>query len=152
MSEDDFDKDWDNSPEGIAAWMKWYESLEPLIFTPEEEADTAAWLKKRHSACQLPANIGKMAPCDPSTTEEFDMTKVLHGKVHGKTIELTEDVGVPEGQEVEVQVKIVEPARKWGDGILRTAGALADDPYWDGIMEEIHQARKLERRPQLEDE
>src|SRR5438105_13727117 len=45
-SEDDFEEGWDNSPEGIAAWLKWYDSLEPLIFTPEEEADTEAWLKK----------------------------------------------------------------------------------------------------------
>ena len=51
------------------------------------------------------------------------MTKTLHGKVHGKTIELDEDLGVAEGQEVEVQVRIVQPARKWGEGILRTAGA-----------------------------
>jgi hypothetical protein len=34
---------WSNSPEGIADWLKWYDSLEPLEFTPEEEADTAAW-------------------------------------------------------------------------------------------------------------
>jgi hypothetical protein len=37
------------------------------------------------------------------------MTRTLHGKVHGKTIELDEDLGIPEGQEVEVQVKIVPP-------------------------------------------
>ena len=54
------------------------------------------------------------------------MTKTIHGTVHGKTIELDEDLGVAEGQEVEVQVKIVQP-RKWGEGILRTDGALADD-------------------------
>jgi hypothetical protein len=76
------------------------------------------------------------------------MTKTLHGKVRGKTIELDEDLGVAEGQEVEVTLKIVEPNTKWGDGILRTAGALADDPYWDEIMERIHQERKLEPRPQ----
>lgn len=35
------------------------------------------------------------------------MTRTLHGRVHGKTIELDEDLGVAEGQEVEVQVKIV---------------------------------------------
>jgi hypothetical protein len=35
-----------------------------------------------------------------------------------------------------------------GEGFLRTEGALADDPEWDSIMEEIHQARKVERRPQ----
>ena len=42
--------------------------------------------------------------------------------------------------------------RAWGEGILRTAGALADDPYWDDIMEEIYQERKLNRRPQMEEE
>lgn len=78
------------------------------------------------------------------------MTKILHGKVHGKTIELDEELDVAEGQEVEVQVTILQPARKWGEGILRTAGALADDPYRDSIMEEIHKARKVERRPQGE--
>jgi hypothetical protein len=45
-SEDDGAEGWDNSAEAIATWMKWYDSLEPLIFTPEEEADTEAWLKK----------------------------------------------------------------------------------------------------------
>jgi hypothetical protein len=80
------------------------------------------------------------------------MTKTIHGKIHGKTIELDEDPGVAEGQEVEVQVRILQPARKWGEGILRTAGALADDPEWDAIMEQIYQDRRLERRPQLEEE
>ena len=39
------------------------------------------------------------------------MTKTLHGKVHGRTIELDEDPGVAEGQEVEVQMKVVEPPK-----------------------------------------
>ncbi len=59
------------------------------------------------------------------------MTKTMHGIVHGRTIELDEDPGVAEGQEVEVQVKVMPPTRKWGDGILRTAGALADDTKWE---------------------
>jgi hypothetical protein len=80
------------------------------------------------------------------------MTRTVHGKVHGKTIELDEDLGVADGQEVEVQVKVIPPERKWGEGILRTAGALVDDPYWDGIMEEIHRTRKMVRRPQVEDQ
>ncbi len=37
------------------------------------------------------------------------MTKTLHGKVHGRTIELDEDLGVVDGQEVEIQVRIVQP-------------------------------------------
>jgi hypothetical protein len=36
------------------------------------------------------------------------MTKTIHGIVHGKTIELAEDPGVAEGQEVEVQLKIAQ--------------------------------------------
>jgi hypothetical protein len=39
------------------------------------------------------------------------MTKTIHGTAHGKTIELDEDLGVAEGQEVEVQVRIVEPTK-----------------------------------------
>jgi hypothetical protein len=80
------------------------------------------------------------------------MTKIVHGIVHGKTIEFDEDLGVADGQEVEVHIKVISPSAKWGEGILRTAGALADDPYWDAIMEEVHQARKLDRRPQTEDQ
>ncbi len=32
--------DWDDSPEGVAAWLRWYDSLQPLIYTDEEKA---AW-------------------------------------------------------------------------------------------------------------
>ena len=35
-----------NTPEAIEVWLKWYDSLEPLIITPEEEADLAAWREK----------------------------------------------------------------------------------------------------------
>jgi hypothetical protein len=78
------------------------------------------------------------------------MTKLLHGKVHGRTIELTEDLGLAEGQEVEVSVRTVQSAlpRVPGEGLLRTEGALADDPYWDAIMEAIHQERKNDTRPE----
>jgi hypothetical protein len=84
------------------------------------------------------------------------MTKMIHGKVHGKTIELDEDLGVAEGQEVELIVRLLspKPARQPGEGLLRTEGALADDPEWDAIMEEVYQARKQERRsqaPELEE-
>lgn len=79
------------------------------------------------------------------------MTKSLLGKVHGKTIEFEEDLGLTDGQEVQVDVNLIPQPRKWGDGIMRTAGALADDPHWDAIMERVHQSRKLERRGQAED-
>lgn len=78
------------------------------------------------------------------------MTRTLHGKVHGKTIEFDEDIGIAEGQEVEVHVKVLLPTQKWGEGILRSAGGWADHPEMDAIMEKIHQDRKLERRSQME--
>ena len=80
------------------------------------------------------------------------MTKTIHGRIHGKTIELDEDPGVAEGQEVEVKVTIVQPSRKWGEGILSSAGGWSDHPEMDAIMERIQQERKLERRPLVEDE
>ena len=80
------------------------------------------------------------------------MTKTLHGRVHGRTIELDEDLGVADGQDVEVQVKVVtKTTRTPGEGFLRTEGALADDTEWDSIMEEIYQARKRDRRPPFPD-
>lgn len=70
------------------------------------------------------------------------MTKTIHGTVYGKTIELDEDLGVAEGQEVEIQVTlVVKSHRVPGEGFARTEGALADDADWDAIMDEIHQAR-----------
>jgi hypothetical protein len=41
--------------------------------------------------------------------KEQAMTKTVRGRVRGKTIELDEDLGVAEGQEVQVQVEIVAP-------------------------------------------
>ncbi len=40
------------------------------------------------------------------------MTKIIHGKVHGKTIELDEDLGVPERQEL--QVTVLHFQKMWG--------------------------------------
>jgi hypothetical protein len=80
------------------------------------------------------------------------MLRTIHGKIHGRTIELDEDPGLAEGQEVEVQVKVLADAPgKPGEGLLRTEGALADDTEWDAIMAEIYQSRKRERRPAAPD-
>jgi hypothetical protein len=78
------------------------------------------------------------------------MSKTIHGRVHGKIIELDEVLDMAEGQEVEVEVRAISRTdRKPGEGFLRTEGALADDPEWDAIMEQIYQSRKLERRPRI---
>jgi hypothetical protein len=70
------------------------------------------------------------------------MIRTVHGKIRGRTIELDEDPGIADGQQVEITFKTIPPPRPWGEGILRTAGALADDPEWDEIMEEIYRQRK----------
>jgi hypothetical protein len=68
--------------------------------------------------------------------------------VHGNTIRLDEDLGVADERQVEVELIIIEPTKKSGEGILRTAEALANDPYWDAIMEQIQRSRRVELRPQ----
>ena len=69
------------------------------------------------------------------------MTIIFHGKVHGKTVELREDLGLTEGQEVEISVRTVG-SREPGAGLLRTEGAPADDLYWEAIVDELHRERQ----------
>jgi hypothetical protein len=90
-------------------------------------------------------------PVVQGPVEELRMTRVIHGRVRGRTIELCEDLGMADGQEVEISIRTVPAgqARKPGEGLLRTEGALADDPYWDEIMEEIHQERKNDPRREV---
>lgn len=40
------EEEWANSPEAITDWIHWYDSLEPLQITPEDEADLAAWRRR----------------------------------------------------------------------------------------------------------
>lgn len=88
------------------------------------------------------------------------MTRTVHGVVHGKTIELTEELGVADGEEVEVEVrtkseevrrkkKLPGPPPGWRPGSTTTvAGALADlcTEEEDRLLEEIQRDRKRERR------
>jgi hypothetical protein len=40
---------------------------------------------------------------------ESAMVKTLHGRVHGRTIELEDEPGMADGQRVEVRLRVVEP-------------------------------------------
>lgn len=42
------EEEWSNTPEAVAEWLKWYDTLEPLVLTPDEEAEAEAWLRKMH--------------------------------------------------------------------------------------------------------
>jgi hypothetical protein len=84
------------------------------------------------------------------------MNKILRGKVHGKTIELNEDLGVVEGQEVELQVRMIGSKKRlpgpppgWQPGRpSTTAGRLADSwtPEDDRILDEIYWKSRRGRR------
>ena len=78
--------------------------------------------------------------------------RVFRGIVHGNTIELHDKIDLADGERVEIFLRrVLSPDDRSGEGLLRTEGALADDPDWDTIMDEVHQLRKLERRPQWGD-
>ena len=76
------------------------------------------------------------------------MPKSVHGVIYGKVIQLTEEVGLGDGQEVQVFLEPIRPKGQWGEGLRRCAGALADE--WteadDRILEELHQERKRDSR------
>jgi hypothetical protein len=59
----------------------------------------------------------------------------MHGKVRGKTIEFDEDLGIADGEEVEVVVRPAKPKRPWGEGIKRSAGIAADVPEFGKVFE-----------------
>ena len=71
------------------------------------------------------------------------MTKTMHGVIHGPMIELDQDPGVAEGEQVEITIKSIPSQKKWGEGLRRCAGALADE--WtaedDRILDEIYRER-----------
>ena len=71
------------------------------------------------------------------------MTKTIHGKARGRVIELDEDLGIAEGQEVEVQVGGDHACREMGQGIIRSAGIAADIPEFDAAVEQIEREREL---------
>jgi hypothetical protein len=76
------------------------------------------------------------------------MKTVLHGVIHGKTIELLADSGLPEGQQVTVTVeRVTTPAATPGDGIRESAGGWAEDAAeLDKYLEWNRQQRKVSRR------
>jgi hypothetical protein len=74
--------------------------------------------------------------------EESIMSMISHGVVFGKNIALEESLGIPDGQEVEVVVKVLDPSKPWGEGIKSSAGVAADIPGVDEVFEEIQRCRK----------
>jgi hypothetical protein len=70
------------------------------------------------------------------------VTEVIRGTIYGKTIDLERNPGIGDGQKVEVIVRPERSPTQWGEGIRRSAGALAGFPEMDALMEEIQQERR----------
>jgi hypothetical protein len=76
---------------------------------------------------------------------------VFKGVVHGKTIELDHEAGLPDGQLVTVTLQPANEGQKLppGEGLRRSAGAWADDAQeLDKYLEWNRQHRK-QTRPEL---
>jgi hypothetical protein len=70
----------------------------------------------------------------------------ITGTMHGRTIELDSAPGLAEGQRVEVRVvPMAIPVSRWGEGLRKSAGAMADEPEFERIMQEVQGQRKRER-------
>ena len=66
----------------------------------------------------LGAHVQRRLLACSSACVHADSFASLHVKVFGcSTIELDEDPGVPDGQQVELQIQIEPTERKWGEGI-----------------------------------
>lgn len=70
------------------------------------------------------------------------MTKTFHGKVHGQSIQIDEELDIADGEEVEVVVRRTKTSPDWGEGIRRSAGGAASIPEFDDVFARIEQERK----------
>jgi len=79
------------------------------------------------------------------------MTKSIQGVIHGRTIELNEDAGLRDGQSVRVQLTPVPIPQTTPNRLIQSAGLLANEwtPDDDRILDEIHQDRKRDTRPEI---
>ena len=81
------------------------------------------------------------------------MSQVVHGKVHGTTIELYQPLGIPDGQEVELTLRTVATVVKSthsDEGIRRSAGPLPDDSARDDeLLAEIQRLRRSARSREI---
>lgn len=82
---------------------------------------------------------------------------VFKGIIHGKTIELAQEPGIPDGQEVSVTVQPSTRAKDTpeylppGEGIRRSSGAWAEEAEeLDRYIESVYERRRVMQRQPLE--
>ena len=80
------------------------------------------------------------------------MIRRVHGIVHGKTIEIEEELGLPDGDKVSIVIENSQSSLdKWGEGLKRCAGALVDEctEEDDKILDDIYTSRHSDSRPEI---
>ena len=77
--------------------------------------------------------------------------KQCQGVVHGKTIELDQDLGMADGQRVSIEVQVESPGSPWGEGIRQSAGIAADVPGFDEAFEQVQRVRELATSRDIDD-
>ena len=76
------------------------------------------------------------------------MKTITRGVVHGKTIELPKETGLPDGQEVTVTLETATPNEAALEGLRESAGGWADEAEeLDKYLEWNRQQRKASRPP-----
>jgi len=74
----------------------------------------------------------------------------LRGVIHGKVIELLQDTGLPDGQEVTITLEPTPPPSELppGEGLRQSFGAWSEDgAELERYLEWNRQQRKIDRRP-----
>jgi hypothetical protein len=80
------------------------------------------------------------------------MATTITGTVRGKRVDLDNETGLPDGQQVSVVIRPVAEKLPPGEGFRRAFGAWADDPEGvDRFVEETRRLRDMEtdREPLL---
>jgi hypothetical protein len=77
------------------------------------------------------------------------MNRKYSGVVHGNKIELDESPDLADGERVEIEL-VAQSKSPWGEGIKRSAGALANDEEFSQAMQQIQRGRKTDSRPSVE--
>lgn len=74
------------------------------------------------------------------------MDQLLEGIINGRTIELLKDPGFPQGRRIVVRLEDhTTPLQAWGEGLRQSAGAAANMPDSDALLEQLERERKNEK-------
>lgn len=66
----------------------------------------------------------------------------VRGVIHGKTITLESPLDLPDGEMVELQLRVARDPKRSLEALLKLSGAFANDPKSDADFEWLERERK----------